>query len=83
MLKRQIVITEIETVIKELPKIKVQDQIASQVHSIFHIFLNRTPSFTLNTTFYLLGLLFSFIIFAKYMHGVLWKDSVSNKVFGV
>ena len=36
--KRQITSTEIETVIKELPKIKVQDQIASQVHSIFHIF---------------------------------------------
>ena len=35
---RQITSTEIETVIKELPKIKVQDQIASQVNFIFHIF---------------------------------------------
>ena len=35
---RQITSTEIETVIKELPKIKVQNQIASQVNFIFHIF---------------------------------------------
>ena len=37
-MNRQITSTEIETVIKELPKIKVQDQIASQVNFIFHIF---------------------------------------------
>ena len=37
-MNRQITSTETETVIKELPKIKVQDQIASQVNFIFHIF---------------------------------------------